>query len=58
MTTHKKIYLKDYQPPTFLVDTLDFTFDITDAVTTVTNISQYRRNPASTHTARRGGHGF
>lgn len=43
--TPKSIYLKDYQPPAFLVDHLDLSFRIHDDRTEVVSRAQYRRNP-------------
>lgn len=38
-------YLKDYQPPTYLVDKVHLRFDLRDDVTVVTNEMSVRRNP-------------
>ncbi|MBW9268078.1 MAG: aminopeptidase N [Candidatus Thiodiazotropha sp. (ex. Lucinisca nassula)] len=44
----KSIYLKDYQPPHFLVDQVSLEFDLQQDKTLVTSRLQMRRNPAST----------
>ncbi|MEW8500018.1 MAG: aminopeptidase N, partial [Candidatus Thiodiazotropha taylori] len=44
----KSIYLKDYQPPHFLVDQVSLEFDLQQDRTLVTSRLQMRRNPAST----------
>lgn len=46
-TEPKTIYLKDYQVPAFLVDTVDLIFDLNDDQTTVTSRLNCRRNPES-----------
>ena len=40
------VYLKDYTPPAFLVDTVDLDFVIETGSTTVTATLAIRRNPA------------
>ncbi|MBW9260393.1 MAG: aminopeptidase N [Candidatus Thiodiazotropha sp. (ex. Lucinisca nassula)] len=44
----KSIYLKDYQPPHFLVDQVSLEFDLQQDKTLVTSRLQMRRNPVST----------
>ena len=44
--TPQTIYLKDYTPPTFLVDTVDLDFVIEASGTTVTSTLAICRNPA------------
>src|SRR5574343_281287 len=44
--TPTTVYLKDYTPPAFLVDSVDLDFDITAAGTVVTATLAMRRNPA------------
>jgi aminopeptidase N len=46
--TPQTIYLKDYTPPAFLVDTVDLDFVIETGHTTVTATLAMRRNPAAT----------
>lgn len=41
------IYLKDYTPPSHLIDTIDLVFDLDPVRTKVTATSRFRRNPAS-----------
>jgi aminopeptidase N len=41
----KTIYLKDYQPPPFLVDRIDLNFDLQDEYTQVVSRLELRRNP-------------
>ncbi|MEJ2620075.1 MAG: aminopeptidase N [Candidatus Thiodiazotropha sp.] len=43
----KTIYLKDYQPPHFLVDQVSLEFDLQPEKTLVTSHLQMRRNPAT-----------
>ena len=43
----KTIYLKDYRPPEFLVDTVFLSFDLAPEKTTVKSTLQLRRNPNS-----------
>jgi aminopeptidase N len=45
--TPRQVRLADYTPPAFLVDTVDLTFALDEAVTTVTTRMTLRRNPAS-----------
>ena len=45
--TPQTVYLKDYTPPAFLVDTVDLDFVIETGSTTVTATLAMRRNPAS-----------
>ncbi len=42
----KTIYLKDYQPPEFLVDRVDLSFDLQEEYTEVESRLELRRNPA------------
>ncbi|MCU7934653.1 MAG: aminopeptidase N [Candidatus Thiodiazotropha sp. (ex Dulcina madagascariensis)] len=42
----KTIYLKDYRPPSYLIDRVALTFELQDEVTLVTARLQVRRNPA------------
>ena len=44
----REVRLKDYAPPTCLVDTVDLRFDLDDARTLVTATLKLRRNPAAT----------
>jgi aminopeptidase N len=44
--TSTTVYLKDYTPPAFLVDTVDLDFNITTDGTVVTATLAMRRNPA------------
>ena len=44
--TPQTIYLKDYTPPAYLVDTVDLDVDIGAGGTTVTTTLALRRNPA------------
>ena len=44
--TPQTIYLKDYTPPAYLVDTVDLDVDIRPGSTTVTATLACRRNPA------------
>jgi len=46
--TPQTVYLKDYTPPAFLVDTVDLDFVIDAGATTVTSTLAMRRNPAGT----------
>ncbi len=45
--TAQRIFLKDYQAPEYLVDTINLFFDIQDEKTIVIATSMVRRNPAS-----------
>lgn len=47
----KTIYLKDYRPPEYLVDTIDLYFSLGDKETTVVSTLQCRRNPADKDTS-------
>lgn len=40
----KAIYLRDYTPPAYLVETVDLTFELGEAATTVTAVQQLVRN--------------
>ncbi|MDA8134487.1 MAG: aminopeptidase N [Desulfobacteraceae bacterium] len=44
MKTPRTIYLKDYTPPAFIVDTIDLTFDIREDETMATSRLHVRRN--------------
>lgn len=44
--TPPAVYLKDYTPPAWLVDTVDLDFVIAAGATTVTATLAMRRNPA------------
>ncbi|NQV20318.1 MAG: hypothetical protein HQ511_02765, partial [Rhodospirillales bacterium] len=44
--TPQPIYLKDYTPPDFLIDTVDLEFDLDPTNTTVRSRLSVRRNPA------------
>lgn len=44
--TPPTVYLKDYTPPAFWIDTVDLDFDIAAGSTTVTATLALRRNPA------------
>jgi len=58
MTQAQTIYLKDYQPPAFLVEQVALTFTLHPAATEVISTVQYRRNPlaASDAVLRLDGH--
>jgi len=43
----REVRLADYAPPAFLVDTVDLTFELDEAATTVTARLSVRRNPTS-----------
>ncbi|HKI50836.1 MAG TPA: aminopeptidase N [Geothermobacteraceae bacterium] len=45
ITTNPTIYLHDYQPPAYLVDTLVLEFDLAAEATLVTATASYRSNP-------------
>ncbi len=45
MIRARTIYLKDYQPPAFLVERVALTFTLRPAATEVVSTVQYRRNP-------------
>jgi aminopeptidase N len=49
--TPQTIYLKNYTPPAFLVDTVDLDFVIETGSTTVTATLTMRRNPATLRTS-------
>ncbi|MBU1722619.1 MAG: aminopeptidase N [Gammaproteobacteria bacterium] len=42
----RTIYLKDYSPPAYSVDALSLVFELGEDSTKVTNVANYRRNPA------------
>ncbi|MEX2481437.1 MAG: M1 family aminopeptidase, partial [Gammaproteobacteria bacterium] len=44
--TPQTVYLADYRPPAFLVDSIEFTFDLDPEATRVRAESRLRRNPA------------
>jgi aminopeptidase N len=44
MKKPKTIYLKDYKPPAFMVDTIDLTFEMNENQTQVTSVMQIHRN--------------
>jgi aminopeptidase N len=44
-TTDTTIYLKDYQPPAWLTDSIELEFDLVPDATLVTATTRYRRNP-------------
>ena len=50
--TPQTIYLKDYRPPQFLIDTVDLNFDLGEEWTTVKAQMKIRRNPASTENSK------
>ena len=45
--TPQTIFLKDYRPPQFLIDTVDLHIDLAEEWTTVKAKLNFRRNPAS-----------
>ncbi len=45
MKTAKKIYLKDYTPPAFLIESADLIFDIKKDLTKVTSCLKIKKNP-------------
>ena len=47
----KTIYLKDYNPPEYLIDKADLRFDLQEEQTLVLARLEIRRNPASTANA-------
>ena len=49
-TTPRAIYLKDYQPPAFLVETVDLVFELDDDNTLVHSVLKLQRNPAHADT--------
>ena len=50
--TPQTIYLKDYRPPQFLIDTVDLQIDLAEEWTTVKAELSFRRNPASTEDSK------
>jgi aminopeptidase N len=50
--TPQTIYLKDYRPPQFLIDTVDLQIDLAEEWTTVKAELNFRRNPASTEDSK------
>ncbi|MCK5099356.1 MAG: aminopeptidase N, partial [Desulfobacteraceae bacterium] len=48
MKTPNKIYLKDYTPPTFIIDQADLTFEIKEDQTKVTSNLKIRKNASTT----------
>ena len=46
-TTPRETRLADYQPPAFLVETVDLAFDLDEAATRVRSRLAVRRNPAA-----------
>src|SRR6476620_495569 len=46
-TTPRETRLADYQPPAFLIDTVELAFDLDEAATGVRSRMALRRNPAS-----------
>ncbi len=50
--TPQTIYLKDYRPPQFLIDTVDLHFDLAEEWTTVKAELNFRRNPASAENSK------
>jgi len=49
--TPQTIYLKDYRPPQFLIDTVDLNIDLAEEWTTVKAELSLRRNPDSTESS-------
>jgi aminopeptidase N len=47
-STPKTIFLRDYTPPDYLIDTVDLRFNLEDTETQVIATSQCRRNPEQT----------
>ena len=45
METPRAKYLKDYQPPAYLVDTIDLVFELKETDTLVSSTTTFRRNP-------------
>lgn len=45
--THQTVYLKDYQPPLFLIPSVDLHFDLFEEETLLTTKAQFKRNPKS-----------
>ena len=50
--TPQTIYLKDYRPPQFLIDTVDLHIDLAEEWTTVKAELNFRRNPASAENSK------
>ena len=50
--TPQIIYLKDYRPPQFLIDTVDLHIDLAEEWTTVKAELNFRRNPASAENSK------
>jgi aminopeptidase N len=50
--TPQTIYLKDYRPPQFLIDTVDLHIDLEEEWTTVKAELNFRRNPASVENSK------
>lgn len=50
-TAPEPIFLKDYRPPAFLIDTIELKFELHPSKTQVTATSSVRRNPDSTSPA-------
>ena len=54
MTTEpKKVFLKDYQPPEYVIDTVKLHFDLNEERAIVRNEMVFKRNPASRATTAR-----
>jgi len=45
--TPQTVYLKDYRPPSFLIDKVDLKIDLGDEWSTVKTLLSFRRNPES-----------
>ena len=45
--TPQTVYLKDYRPPSFLIDTVDLKIDLGDEWSTVKTLLSFRCNPES-----------
>ena len=50
--TPQTIFLKDYRPPQFLIDTVDLHIDLAEEWTTVKAKLNFRRNPASSENSK------
>ena len=50
--TPQTIFLKDYRPPQFLIDTVDLHIDLAEEWTTVKAELNFRRNPASAENSK------
>ena len=50
--TPQTIFLKDYRPPQFLIDTVDLHIDLAEEWTTVKAELNFRRNPASSENSK------